>query len=130
MTGREAALFEYIHDPMEEAVVAIGGNYRLIEEKRISFDGKEILYLVAFARMDTSCCGNSGCGYAIVKGFIANWKSRKNRQGYAVSKIVPVEAAVERERIRKLITGVESVQQVVFNCEFHASVPNGCFIGG
>ena len=108
-------LSQYTHGPLDESIVAIGGYFRIIEEKRMAYDGERVLYLMGLAHMDNACCGSWGCNYAIVKGFITDWKYKIDQQGYAVTQVVPVTDAEEQERIRTAIMSEEMVQQVIFN---------------
>ena len=105
---------EYTHGPLDESVVAIGGSFRITEEKRLAYDGKEVLYLVGLAHMDNACCGAWGCCYAIVKGVVEDWKCKEDQQGYAITRVVPIADQNERDQIRKKIMSDEMVQQVVF----------------
>lgn len=109
---------EYIHEPLDEVVVAIGGSYRLVEEKRLPFQGGEVFYLIGYAHMDTSCCTIGGCSYALVMGFIRDWKYRKNSDGLDVSSIVSVEDHTARDLIRRAILSEDVVQQVIFSHEY------------
>jgi hypothetical protein len=46
---------EYIHQPLYQEVVAIGGRYVLVREVRLPFLGRESFYLVGHAAFDNSC---------------------------------------------------------------------------
>jgi len=106
---------EYIHRPLGESVVAIGGSFRITEEKRMACDGQDVLYLLSIAHMDNACCGVWGCYYAIVKGFVRAWKHMQDQQGYAMTRVVPVDNPKEQEQIRNKIMSEEMVQQVIFS---------------
>lgn len=108
-------MLEYVHEPLDEPVVAIGGNYRFVEEKRLFFQGEEILYLIGVANMDTSCCCAGGCGYALVKGAVNAWKYRETADGYAISRIDRVTDPATQNRISQRIRSVEILQQVLFS---------------
>jgi len=107
-------ILKYEHGPLNESIVAIGGSFQITEEKRFIHRDKEILYLLALAHVDNACCGSWGCGYALVKGYIKNWKLKEIEDDYAVTEFVPVEDPDEKEAIRKRIMSEEMVQQVVF----------------
>jgi len=105
---------EYTHPKLNQPVTAIGGHYVLVKEERLPFRGREVLYLVGYAVFDTSCCGVGGCGYALVPGFVVEWKSRTGEDGRPVSRVEPIrDEAVQRE-IRRLIQQRETVHQVRF----------------
>jgi hypothetical protein len=105
---------EYVHQELNQDVAAISGHYLLAKEVRLPFHGREILYLVGYALFDTTCCGVGGCAYALVPGFILDWKSKTNEDGLAVSQVEPVRDLVVREKVRRLIEKKEMVHQVSF----------------
>jgi len=105
---------DYVHRSFDEQVVAIGGHYRLTDEVRLPFMGKDLLYLRGYAFFDTSCCGASGCAYALVQGFIEDWKSRQDSDGFFISRVRPVEDPDLQQKISRLIKSREWVQQVQF----------------
>ena len=105
---------QYTHAALDEHIVAIGGYFKITEEKRIAFDGEEVLYLMGIAHMDNACCGAWGCCYAIVKGFIEDWKYTEDQDGYAITRLTPVADPSDQEQIRKSIMSDEMVQQVIF----------------
>ena len=107
-------VFDYVHEPLEEEVMAIGGHYRFTDEVRLPVDAGEVLYLKGYALFDATCCGAGGCGYARVMGWIDQWKERTNGEGYAVSRLRPVADPVHRQKISRLIKDREMVQQVRF----------------
>lgn len=105
---------DYVHRTLEEEVVAIGGHYRFTDEVRLPFGGKQVLYLKGYAFFDTSCCGASGCAYALVQGFIEDWKSRQDSDGFFISRVRPIEDPDLQRQINRLIKNKELVQQVRF----------------
>jgi len=68
---------EYVHHPLDTEVNAIGGRYVFTDEFRVPFSGKELFYLIGYALFDSTCCGFGGCRYALVRGFIIDWKKKK-----------------------------------------------------
>lgn len=104
----------YVHRPLEETVVAIGGHYRFTDEVCIRFDEKDLLYLKGYAVFDTSCCGAGGCIYAVVQGFVEQWKAETDSEGFSVSRIRRVTDPNLRQEISKMIKSREMVQQVQF----------------
>jgi hypothetical protein len=104
----------YVHQELNQEITAIGGHYALTKEVRLPFRGREVLYLVGCAVVDTSCCGAGGCAYALVPGFILEWKSQTDGDGLAVSRVEPIrDEAIQRE-IGRLIEKAEPVHQVTF----------------
>ena len=109
------AVKEFIHQELNQEVAAISGHYVLVKEGHLPFRGRQILYLVGHAAFDRACCGAGGCAYALVPGFIVEWKARTNQDGLAVSLVEPIhDEAVQRE-IRGLIERRETVHQIQFH---------------
>jgi hypothetical protein len=106
---------EYDHQPLNREITAIGGYYVLTEEVRFPFEGREILYLKGYAEMDTSCCGPRGCAFIHVKGYVVDWKTRKNPEGLEISHVEPVADETTRKRIRKLLQSKEVYHQIQFD---------------
>ena len=106
---------EYVHQELNQEVDAIGGRYVLLKEVRLAFHGCEVLYVVGGAIVDTSCCGVGGCAYALVPGFVVDWKYRRNEGGLAVSRVEPIRDEVIQGRVRRLIGRAETVPQVDFS---------------
>ena len=104
---------EYIHHELNREVTAIGGHYVLTKEVRLPFEEREILYIVGHAVVDNSCCGVGGMAFALVPGFVLDWKSTTNK-GLATSLVEPVDDQVTQREIRQLIERKEVVYQVRF----------------
>jgi hypothetical protein len=109
-----ALVKEFVHHKINEEVRAIGGQYTLTKEVRLPFGEDEILYITGYAVFDTSCCGSGGCGYAIVPGFIRDWKIRQNKDGQDVSRVEPVKNPGMQKKIREMVRQQEMVQEVRF----------------
>jgi hypothetical protein len=105
---------EYIHHKLNREVTAIGGHYVLTKEVRLPLAGHEVLYLVGYAVVDNSCCGVGGLAYALVPGFVLDWKSRTCNDGRAVSLVEPIDDPTAQAQIRRLIQGKEVVHQITF----------------
>jgi hypothetical protein len=109
---------EYIHRELGETITAIGGHYALTREERLAYKGREVLYLVGYALMDTTCCGAAGCGYAQVQGFVEKWRYNIAPDGSAMTRIVLIQDEPEQAQIARLIQEKELVQQVIFRMAF------------
>lgn len=105
---------DFVHQPLNEEVRAIGGHYTLVKEERLSFKGRDILYFIGLASFDTSCCGTGGCAYAHVIGFVGEWKFRKTEEGNSVSEVDPVRDETMQNEIRDALIEKEKVHQVQF----------------
>jgi len=104
----------YVHSELGRTVTAIGGHYTFNKEVRLPFRESEILYLVGYGILDTSCCGMGGCGYARVLGYIVSWKSRINKDGFWVSILTPIDDPHVQKQLTEVIEKNEMVQQVLF----------------
>lgn len=108
---------EYTHLMLNEDIRAIGGYYTPAKEERLKYKGREVLYIVGQANLDSSCCG-SGCWcYTNVPGYAVNWKFKINENGLPVSEIEPVTDKKEQEEIKKLIRASDSQAESV--CEIY-----------
>lgn len=105
---------EYVHQELNQEITAVGGHYALVKEVCLPFRGRKVLYLVGYGIFDTTCCGIGGCTYALVPGFILDWKSKTNGDGLAVSRVEPIRDEAVRKEVQRLIKGKEIVQQVRF----------------
>ena len=105
---------EFVHQELNREITAIGGHYVLTKEVRLPFRGREVLYLVGCAVVDTSCCGAGGCAYALVPGFILEWKRQTDGDGLAVSQVEPIRDEATQREIGRLIEEAEPVHQVIF----------------
>jgi hypothetical protein len=106
--------FRYVHRAMDDVTVAIGGHYSFSREVCTPFNDRNVFYLVGYGVWDTTCCGPGGCGYALVQGYILEWKTTTNESGDFISLIEPVRNADEQKKLRTLIVEKETVHQVNF----------------
>jgi hypothetical protein len=107
---------EFVHPELNQEVYAIGGHYMFTKEDILPNPGGDILYLIAYAATDTSCCGIGGCGYALVPGYIHSLHLRLNNDKRYISEITPIEERLYEE-ISKIICQKEGVSQVHFLLE-------------
>jgi len=105
---------EYIHQELKQEISAIGGEYTLVKEVRLPIDKRETLYIIGHAAFDSTCCGVSGCAYALVPGFITRWQWRQNTEGLFVTEVEPVRSEAAQAHIRTLILEKEFVHQIQF----------------
>ena len=107
-------LLDFAHPVLGREVTAIGGHYVFSGERRLPFRDREILYLIGCAVVDTSCCGMGGCAYALVQGFIRQWKYKKNSEDLPVSLIEPIRDVFLQKEIARLIQTRDKMPQVTF----------------
>lgn len=104
---------EYTHE-LNREIRSISGGYELEREEKLEIHGKEVLYVVGNAIMDSSCCGVWGCRYALVPGYVKKFKTRQDEQGLWISEVEPVIDGATRQKITQLLEEKELVQQVQF----------------
>jgi hypothetical protein len=104
---------EYAHE-LNREVRSISGGYELEREEKFEIHGKEVLYVVGNAVVDSSCCGVGGCRYALVPGYIKRFKARQDEQGLWISEVEPVIDGATRQEITRVLKEKEIVQQVQF----------------
>ena len=106
---------EHIHQPLDEEVTAIGGSYRLVKEERLEHGGRQVLYIVGHGIFDTTCCGAGGCAYAIVPGYIIDWKTQTTSDGLPISIVEPINDTTQQTEITRLIKFQETIQETRFS---------------
>ena len=105
---------EFTHPRLGQEVTAIGGHYVFGKEIRMPFRGREILYFVGYAVLDSTCCGVGGVAYVLVAGFIQQWKFKKNQTESFISQIEPIGDPVVQKDVSRMIRQKEMVHQVSF----------------
>jgi len=58
---------EYTHE-LNKEIRSISGGYELEMEGELEIYGKEVLYVVGNAVVDSSCCGMGGCSVDLGSG--------------------------------------------------------------
>jgi hypothetical protein len=105
---------EFTHPAVNEEVPAVSGRYMLLKEDCVSYQGREVLYLVGVGSFDSSCCGSGGCAYAVAPGFLIQKRVRLNAEGRPVSLVEPVIDETRQKDIAELIRIKEGLAQVNF----------------
>ncbi|MEE9497185.1 MAG: hypothetical protein V3V39_11715 [Desulfobacterales bacterium] len=105
---------DYIHPVLNEEIRTISGHYILRTENRLPFNDRQVLYFIGCAVVDSSCCGTGGCAYALVPGYIRQWKYKLNAGNLSVTKVELIRDKGDRQQLGQLIKEKEGVQQVNF----------------
>ncbi|MDY6795987.1 MAG: hypothetical protein SWK76_12050 [Actinomycetota bacterium] len=106
---------EHVHQSLNEEIRSVAGYYIVLEEGVLKYNGREVLFLVQAAEIDTSCCGSGGMGYIYVPGYLQSLKSYKNDSGLWVSEVERIKDEDERREIEGLLRDRYPVfQQVSF----------------
>jgi hypothetical protein len=105
---------DYVHKELNQEISSISGYYVLMEEFRLPFQNRSVLYATGFAVIDNSCCGAASFSYAIVPGFVLNWKYKKNNEGFFVTQVEPIGNLTVQNEIKKIIMVKETLHQINF----------------
>jgi hypothetical protein len=100
---------KYTHLELNKDVFTPSGYYAPQKEVKLSYNGREVLYTVSQAVIESSCCGVSDYCSAQVPGYILGWRVEKNDTGLPVSVIDPITDANAREAISKIIRNNENI---------------------
>ena len=104
----------YTHLRLNEDVNALAGYYTPQKEIRLPYNGREVLYVISEAVVDSSCCGEADFNAALVPGYIVKWQSEKNEDGLYLSKVEQITDKSVKDSIKKIIRETENVSQVEF----------------
>ncbi len=110
---------DYIHRNIGEEVSFIAGSYQIVEEGCLTHDGREFLYLMGIATVDNACCGNTGCRFLQVPGYIHSWKTKTNPQGKPVSEVEPITDEQNQAAIRTFLEACYPYAQINFSGKSH-----------
>jgi hypothetical protein len=102
----------YVHPAIGDEIRAIGGGYTTARESVIAVEGRDLLYAIVVARVDASCCGEGGCLYANVIGYLVAPASGPG--GERASEVEPIGDAEAQARLARLVRGREQVHEVRF----------------
>jgi len=107
---------KYTHLELGKDVeIGIAGYYTPQQEERLEYNGRELLYVIGRAVVESWCCGRPGNRtYALVPGYIVNWQNTKNEDGLPVSEVEPILDEAARSNIRRTIETKEAVSPVEF----------------
>ena len=103
-----------MHSKPNERVESIAGHYVVEKESRLPYKGRDVLVVFGFAMIDKSCCGEGGCRFANVPGYVVDWKARTNDENAPVSVVEPITDEMEQRDIHDLIDKTELYCQVNF----------------
>ncbi|MDY6842589.1 MAG: hypothetical protein SVW57_00665 [Thermodesulfobacteriota bacterium] len=106
---------EYTHTHLDEEVELFCGSYTIDTENRLSYNGKEVLYLIGGTGSILSCCGTScGLRYIAVPGYVKSWRHKKNEKGFFVSEIELIRAETEKQEIRTILKDKHELDSIEF----------------
>jgi hypothetical protein len=105
---------KYTHLELNKDIPTPSGYYTPQKEVRLKYDGREVLYVLSQAVIESSCCGANDFNSALVPGYIVGWRVEKNKDGNSVSLVEPITDEVTRDAIRKIIKEKEHIAQTEF----------------
>jgi hypothetical protein len=105
---------KYAHLELNKDIPVPSGYYTPKKEVKLKYDGREVLYVLNQAVIDSSCCGVSDFTNALVPGFIVKWHIEKTKEGIPVSEIEPIADERIRDAIRKIIKNTEYITRTEF----------------
>ena len=100
---------DYVHLELGHAIESISGTYTPLKESTLKPNGRDILYAIGTAVVDTACCGSGSLVYAIVPGHVVNWKGREDGSGLSVSQVEPIEDETIKREIAQALKEAESI---------------------
>ena len=100
---------DYVHLELGHAIESISGTYTPLKESTLKHNGRDILYAIGTAVVDTACCGSGSLVYAIVPGHVVNWKGREDGSGLSVSQVEPIEDETIKREIAQALKEAESI---------------------
>ncbi|MFW6056384.1 MAG: hypothetical protein ACOC9B_03655 [Chloroflexota bacterium] len=107
----------YVHLPEGGDMHSGHGMSAQWSERTISHKGRDVLYLLTDAVVDTVCCGDRVFHYATVLGYVEDWKKERNEAGLPVSIVNAVVEESAREEIERLLQDKEPDVQVSFRSD-------------
>ncbi len=108
-------IMEYTHLELNKDYPGgIVGYYTPQKEVRLKHNGREVLYVIGQAVVESSCCGTGSWGYALVPGYILNWQNKTNEAGLPVSEVESILDEEARGNIRKIIQTSEAASPIGF----------------
>jgi len=104
----------YTHVELNKDIPAPSGYYTPSKEVRLKYDGREVLYVLSQAVIDSSCCGVGEFNSALVPGYIVKWRAETNKEGLEISEVESIADEKVRDDIRRIIKDTEHVTRTEF----------------
>ena len=105
---------EYVHLEIDKEVETFAGFYAPRKEVRLKHNGREVLYVIGQSVVEASCCGTGSFGYAIVPGYLLDWKSKRSESGLPVSEVEPLSDEGVKRDMARLIQENEGITNIDF----------------
>jgi hypothetical protein len=108
---------EYVHLPEGSDAHSGHGVKAHWDERTVRHAGRDVLYLLTDAVVDTVCCGDRVFHYATVLGYVKEWRMRTTDSGHAVSLIESVTEPAMQSEIEALLKQEDRGLQVTFRSD-------------
>jgi len=108
---------EYVHLPEGSDAHSGHGVKAHWDERTVRHAGRDVLYLLTDAVVDTVCCGDRVFHYATVLGYVKEWRTRMTDSGQAVSLIEAVTEPAMQSEIEALLKQEDRGLQVTFRSD-------------
>ena len=105
---------DHVHYKLNCEITAIGGHYAFLKEGTLLHAGRNVLYYVGGAVMNSTCCGAGGGAFAQVPGYIRDYKYKTDNTGAPISRVEPIRDDDSQIYISNVLRENESVTQVSF----------------
>jgi hypothetical protein len=93
---------------------SISGYMSYLEEGRLEFRGRRVLFAVGVGVIDNSCCGPGGARFLEVSGYVAEGENGVDESGRSYSLVEPITDPEEREQILSLLNNLYPHSQISF----------------
>ena len=99
-TRKQDMAIEFIHPELGEDVQGRAGYYIPTEEHILTYNGREILYILGYACLERPCCGaGANWGYIQVPGYLVRRHIRGKETAPPVSKVEIIQNEDDRNNI-------------------------------
>ncbi len=105
----------YIHKETGKEIKTISGYLTYLEERRLNYQGRDVLCVVGVGIVDNSCCGAGGCSFVNVAGYVLSWQSGTDEAGHPISKVDPIMSETEKRDIASVLGKLYPHVQVNFS---------------
>jgi hypothetical protein len=106
----------YVHQEINAEIQSIAGLYQVMEEDRLSINGRELFYVLLSASLETSCFANRSFMNIRVPGYIVEWKYDTNESGNKISEVEPIiDRDAQREVVKMLHKKFPKFISIYFN---------------
>lgn len=105
---------QFAHQKLGEDYGGIAGYYTPLKEVRLEYRGREVLYIVGRAVIESSCCGTGNWPYALVPGYIMEWRHGQNQNGLPVTDVELIEDPEIRKDLLSIIRRREELDCISF----------------